>query len=80
MIRCLLVLLPGVRAVHDEFITDMRSAPAGTVGYLFDVGANDGAWTRQWARLCVEMKSAGKMVELLHSYLAINTLRNPSRR
>ena len=64
MLRRLFVLLPGVRAVHDEFIADMRSAPAGTVGYLFDVGANDGAWTRQWARLCVEMKSAGKMVEL----------------
>ena len=64
MLRRLFVLLPGVRAVHDEFIADMRSAPPGTVGYLFDVGANDGAWTRQWARLCVEMKSAGKMVEL----------------
>jgi len=35
-------------AAH-AFVAALEAAPAGTHGLVFDVGANDGTWTRSWA-------------------------------
>ena len=36
-------------AAAQAFTEAFHASPAGTRAFVFDVGANDGKWSRQWA-------------------------------
>ena len=48
-----------------EFLNAVRQAPSGTRAFVFDIGANDGVWSRSWApHLRPNVLGDGKQMEL----------------
>lgn len=54
---------PFSSGLEAAFADELRNAPPGTVATVIDVGANNGAWTNEWASVATEAAKAGKRIE-----------------
>ena len=54
----------SLQRVERAFIAALDSQPAGSHGLVFDVGANDGAWSKQWATIAEDANKDGKRLEV----------------
>ena len=52
------------RGAALEFIKILEAAPAGARGVVLDVGANDGTWTRSWAKQRHHFLKAKKTLDM----------------
>ena len=51
--------------LKQSFFSELQEAPVGTTAFVFDVGANDGEWSRSWAEACADAAAHGKRIELV---------------
>ena len=49
--------------LKQSFFSELQEAPVGTTAFVFDVGANDGEWSRSWAEACADAAAHGKRIE-----------------
>lgn len=55
----------GLGTACAEFIEALEAAPPGSRGVVFDVGANDGAWSASWRPHIERFRAAHKTIDLI---------------
>jgi FkbM family methyltransferase len=58
-------LSAGLGTACAEFIEALEAAPPGSRGVVFDVGANDGAWSASWGPHIERFRAAHKTIDLI---------------
>ena len=52
--------LAGLGSTERSFVRELDRAPFGTSAIVFDVGANDGTWSKLWSEVSRGAKKDGK--------------------
>lgn len=53
------------RGAAFEFVEALKAAPPGSRGVVFDVGANNGAWSASWQPHIESFRTANKTLDLI---------------
>lgn len=62
--KCKKEHIRGGQLVAD-FLAEFDAAPSGTRAVVFDVGANDGAWSLLWSKHVARAREAGRQLEVV---------------
>ena len=54
----------GYALLHAQVVRQLRAAPAGSRAFVMDVGANNGEWSRSWAKDTAAAAREDRRIEL----------------